>query len=89
MGEVAWELEQTLNMWLRQDLPVTPELLTIIGDGHALFTRWVDALEGGGSAMPDPTALVARVVALRSQEPVSAVVPGSRRGAGAAGRTGA
>ena len=73
LGEVAWELEQTLNMWLRQDLPVTPELLTIIGDGRALFTRWVDALEGGGSAMPDPTALVARVVALRSQEPVSAV----------------
>ena len=25
MGDAAWALEQTLNMWLRQDMVVTPD----------------------------------------------------------------
>ena len=32
LGEVAWELEQTLNLWLRQDTSVTPDLQRMIDD---------------------------------------------------------
>ena len=52
MGEAAWALEQTLNLWLRQDMTATPELLNLIGDAHQLFSRWVaapDWPEGAGS----------------------------------------
>lgn len=54
MGEAAWALEQTLNMWLRQDMAATSGLLNLIGDAHQLFSRWVAALEHGSEATPDP-----------------------------------
>ncbi|WP_153147457.1 Hpt domain-containing protein [Dechloromonas sp. H13] len=73
MGETAWALEQTLNMWLRQDMAVTPDLLALIADAHALFSRWVAALEQGSGAIPDSTALVAKAELLRSQEATPAV----------------
>ena len=73
MGETAWALEQTLNMWLRQDMAVSSDLLVLIAEAHALFSRWVNALEQGGGAIPDPTTLVAMCELLRSQE-ASAVV---------------
>ena len=71
MGETAWSLEQTLNMWLRQDMAVTSDLLVLIAEAHALYTRWVTALEQGGGALPDPTTLVAMCELLRSQEPTA------------------
>ncbi|MBK7898036.1 MAG: hypothetical protein IPJ99_01335 [Betaproteobacteria bacterium] len=30
LGEAAWAIEQTLNLWLRQELPVTPDLLSLL-----------------------------------------------------------
>ena len=68
MGEAAWALEQTLNMWLRQDMAVTHDLLALIADSHSLFSRWVAALEQGSGAIPDPAAMVEMAELLRSQE---------------------
>ena len=68
LGEAAWSMEQTLNMWLRQELPVTPELQGMIDDAQALFTRWVAALESK-TAAPDSSALVALCGRLRALEP--------------------
>jgi chemotaxis protein histidine kinase CheA len=45
MGEAAWALEQTFNMWLRQDMAATSGTNELIGDAHQLFSRWVAALE--------------------------------------------
>ena len=80
LGNVAWAMEQTLNMWLTQEMVLTPDLQKMIADGHALFTRWVDALENG-KADPDPSELVALADRLRGVEaetsapaPVSAPV---------------
>ena len=73
MGETAWALEQTLNMWLRQDMAVSSDLLVLIAEAHALFSRWVDALEQGSGAIPDATTLVAMCELLRSQEASSVV----------------
>ncbi|HQR57840.1 MAG TPA: Hpt domain-containing protein [Azonexus sp.] len=71
MGEAAWALEQTLNMWLRQGMAVTPELLSLITDAHQLFSRWVAALEHGGEPIPDPAAVVAVAERLRGEELLS------------------
>ncbi|RIX47370.1 MAG: response regulator [Rhodocyclales bacterium GT-UBC] len=75
LGEAAWELEQTLNLWLRQDMAVTPELIELIVRGHGLFSNWVKHLEGTQDNAPDPSALIAAACRLRGvdvAEPVPA-----------------
>ncbi|WP_226496408.1 Hpt domain-containing protein [Ferribacterium limneticum] len=74
LGEAAWELEQTLNLWLRQDTAVTPDLQRMIEESHALFAEWVVHLESGQGRAPDPTALVALAARLRGVD-VPAAVP--------------
>lgn len=71
LGETAWELEQTLNLWLRQDQWATPELMQLIEDGHALFSTWVRHLESGQGPAPDPSALIALAGRLRGVEPLA------------------
>lgn len=73
MGDVAWAFEQALNMWLRQDMAVTPALLAFIGDARQLFARWVAALENHSADIPDPSDFVARADAMRG-EPAPAPV---------------
>ncbi|MBU1363685.1 MAG: Hpt domain-containing protein [Gammaproteobacteria bacterium] len=68
LGEAAWELEQTLNLWLRQDTAVTPDLQRMIDDAHVLFSDWVLHLESAQGAAPDPSALVALAARLRGVE---------------------
>jgi len=75
LGETAWELEQTLNLWLRQDLAANPELLAMIASGHALFAEWVKHLESGDGLAPDPSALVAQAIRLRGVETLPEVAP--------------
>ena len=68
LGEAAWEFEQTLNLWLRQDTAVTPDLQRLIEEAHALFADWVVYLESGHGRAPDPAALVALAARLRGVE---------------------
>lgn len=78
LGEAAWELEQTLNQWLRQDQRVTPDLLRMIADGHRLFSAWVVHLESGDGLVPDPSSVVALAARLRGvalAEPEPPVLP--------------
>ncbi|NHC07820.1 hybrid sensor histidine kinase/response regulator [Azonexus fungiphilus] len=79
-GETAWAVEQTLNLWLRQDLAVTPELLALIDAEHALFSAWVEQLASGSGTAPDAGALIALAASLRGQgeaaeAPLPAAVP--------------
>ncbi|MDD2743182.1 MAG: Hpt domain-containing protein [Rhodocyclaceae bacterium] len=67
LGETGWAMEQTLNLWLSQELAVTPDLLSMIADAHALFSRWVVALENS-TLPPDPSGLVALTERLRGLE---------------------
>lgn len=69
LGEVAWEVEQTLNMWLRQEIEVTPDLLDMIGLERDVFSVWVDELNKKSGQVPDASALVALAVRLRGGEP--------------------
>jgi chemosensory pili system protein ChpA (sensor histidine kinase/response regulator) len=76
LGEAAWELEQTLNLWLRQDSAVTPDLQRMIDDAHVLFSAWIVYLESGRGAAPDPTELVTLAAHLRGVEaPVATPAP--------------
>ncbi|MDR2187607.1 MAG: Hpt domain-containing protein [Azonexus sp.] len=73
-GETAWELEQTLNLWLRQEQRSTPELLQMIGDAHTLFGDWVSHLGTGDNVVPDATALIALARRLRGASSAPAAV---------------
>jgi chemosensory pili system protein ChpA (sensor histidine kinase/response regulator) len=80
LGETAWAVEQTLNLWLRQDVAVTPELLALIDEEHRVFSEWVALLESASGDVPDAAHLVSLASALRgvvqSSDLPPAVVPG-------------
>ena len=65
VGEAAWSIEQTLNLWLQQEREVGPSLLDLLGQAHALFSVWVQHLESNAGHAPDPRPLVALAELLR------------------------
>ena len=65
LGEVAWEVEQTLNTWLRQEIDVSPALLDMIGMARDVFSIWVQELKENTGNAPDASALVAMAARLR------------------------
>ena len=44
LGEVAWEIEQMLNLWLEQRRPATPQLLEFIAAAGKSFSSWLAQL---------------------------------------------
>ena len=66
VGEAAWAIEQTLNLWLRLELDVSTALLGLLEQAFNIFTEWVRYLETGEGRAPDPSAMVARAESLRS-----------------------
>ena len=78
LGEAAWAIEQTLNLWLRQELPVTPELLSLLHQSCEVFGAWVGHLENPSISAPDPRAMVALAERLRdSGDTATALAPTS------------
>ncbi len=74
LGEVAWAIEQVLNLWLRQELELTPPVFEMVGEGHRVFGEWVAHLEERSLPTPDARALVALAESLRigGEAPVAA-----------------
>ncbi|MFA7291724.1 MAG: Hpt domain-containing protein [Rhodocyclaceae bacterium] len=79
LGEVAWGIEQVLNLWLRQEQELTPAVFDLIDQGHQVFSDWTEHLENHSVPIPDSSALVALAESLRiggeaatptAQEPV-------------------
>jgi chemosensory pili system protein ChpA (sensor histidine kinase/response regulator) len=65
LGEVSWGIEQVLNLWLRQELELTPPVFEMIGQGHQVFSAWTEHLEDRSIPIPDASALVALAESLR------------------------
>jgi chemosensory pili system protein ChpA (sensor histidine kinase/response regulator) len=65
LGEAAWAVEQTLNLWLRQELEVGAQLLDLLAQAHAVFAEWVEHLASRCGKAPDPGPLVALAASLR------------------------
>ena len=78
LGETAWAVEQTLNLWLRQELEVGTPLLDLLAQTHTLFARWVWQLETRSGKTPDSAPLVALAESLRraGEPPVGEEEPG-------------
>ncbi len=68
LGETAWAIEQVLNLWLRQEYPVSDQLFGLIEKAHALFGDWVHYLESHQGTVPDPSALIGEADRMRLAE---------------------
>src|SRR5712692_2908848 len=67
LGEAAWAVEQTMNLWLQEERAATPELLQLIALAHEYFSDNVKRLKAGG-ASSDENALVAAAERVRRGE---------------------
>ncbi|MCM5572396.1 Hpt domain-containing protein [Burkholderiaceae bacterium FT117] len=69
LGEAAWSLEQTMNLWLAESRAATPELQDLIELAAALFRGWIGALADEPGARMDPTPVVEAAEAIRDGRP--------------------
>ena len=65
VGEAAWAIEQTLNLWLRQEQVPTPELFRLLELASRIFADWVHYLETQSGTSPDPAEMIALAESLR------------------------
>ena len=66
LGEAAWAIEQTLNLWLRLELEVSPALVGLLDQAQEVFGEWVAFLEARTASAPDPRGMISLAEALRS-----------------------
>ncbi|NTV94858.1 MAG: response regulator [Thiobacillus sp.] len=73
LAEVAWEAEQTLNLWLRDERAINTAILDFIALAEAGFRRWVVELETSGAVRNlDADEVVALAHRLRGEEETEA-----------------
>ena len=65
VGEAAWAVEQTLNLWLRKELEVGASLMEMIELAYSVFSNWVRFLETREGNLPDPAPLIRLADSLR------------------------
>ncbi len=53
LGEVAWNCEQALNKWLKDEKPASPSLMLFIDYTSTAFAEWVGKLQQMGVATID------------------------------------
>jgi len=68
LGEVAWQCEQVMNKWLKDEKPASPALLDFIDLAQRSFAGWVDRLLEGGTVSIDAADITQRAEALKSGE---------------------
>ncbi len=76
LGEVAWNCEQVMNKWLKDEKPATPGLIGFLERSSSAFQGWVDALQTHGTTQIDGSEL-ARIAELlkNDREPDFALSP--------------
>jgi chemosensory pili system protein ChpA (sensor histidine kinase/response regulator) len=76
LGEVAWAIEQVLNLWLRQEREVEQSIFDLLGQSHDVFSAWVLHMEDASNAVPDTRPLVAFAQSLqRGDDELPEVAP--------------
>src|SRR5450432_3600135 len=74
LGELAWQCEQVLNKWLKEERPATEQLLGFIDLARASFSRWVGELQHDAAAEIDGAQITGQAEALKSDEEAAAVI---------------
>jgi chemosensory pili system protein ChpA (sensor histidine kinase/response regulator) len=69
LGELARDVERTLNRLLEEDRRVTPAVVALIGVACTSFRHWVGELRTAGRFATDPAALKAALRAVEAEWP--------------------
>jgi chemosensory pili system protein ChpA (sensor histidine kinase/response regulator) len=78
LAEIAWEIEQLMNLWLDQKRPATPALLELLAAASKSFGTWIPQLRAGGLAGEiDGADLVQAARRLKSGEELPPAAPGA------------
>ncbi|HEX3096883.1 MAG TPA: Hpt domain-containing protein [Usitatibacter sp.] len=75
LGEMAWQCEQVMNKWLKEEKPATAPLLAFIDLAREGFERWVGELKETGTAAIEGNDLLRQAEALKSDHEVPAPAP--------------
>ena len=76
LGDVAWNCEQVMNKWLKEEKPVSPGLIGFIDRSSSAFRDWVDALQANGTTQIDGAELARIAERLKNdKEPEFAELP--------------
>jgi chemosensory pili system protein ChpA (sensor histidine kinase/response regulator) len=70
LAEPAWEIEQTLNTWLRDEKVPSSEMLDFLESAANIFLVWVSTLEEQGRVQVESGALINAARKLRGEAAV-------------------
>jgi len=68
LGEVAWQCEQVMNKWLKDEKPATPGLLEFVELAERSFSGWIASLKEGRDTPIDGAEIARRAEQLKSGE---------------------
>ena len=68
LGELAWQCEQVMNKWLKEEKPASAQLLAFVDLARESFSRWVGELQHDSTAAIDGTQITRQAEALKSEE---------------------
>ena len=72
LGEMAWQCEQVMNKWLKDERPASSELVGFVDLARAGFSRWIVELKAAGSAHIDGDEIRRHAERLKSDQPLAA-----------------
>jgi len=75
LGEVAWQCEQVMNKWLKDEKPATPGLLDFVELARKSFSGWIESLKSGADTPIDGTEIARCAEHLKSGEAAVPVAP--------------
>ena len=68
LGEVAWNCEQVMNKWLKDEKPASPGLIGFIERSSTAFHGWVEALQVNGTTQIDGSELARMAELLKNDK---------------------
>lgn len=74
MSDVAWNLEQVLNHWLNEQIPVSDQLVDLITRARQAYTGWCRDLREQGTTHVDAKELLLTVKELLAQQAEAEVI---------------
>ncbi|HEX7403716.1 MAG TPA: Hpt domain-containing protein, partial [Usitatibacter sp.] len=75
LGELAWQCEQVMNKWLKEEKPASAQLLAFVDLARDSFSRWVGELQHDSAAAIDGTQITRQAEALKSEEEPAVAQP--------------
>jgi chemosensory pili system protein ChpA (sensor histidine kinase/response regulator) len=75
LGELAWQCEQVMNKWLKDEKPATEQLLAFVDLARESFSRWVGELQHDPAAAIDGAQITRQAEALKTDEEAAIAAP--------------